>query len=138
VTVDGLSVRWESSIELLERVKRSFGTGREDDVFGTFVAPKVLILDDLGTEQGTEWSRTVVYRLVEKRLSLLHFTFITTTVPPEEWWNIDPRLASRFSLFKQVACSSDDDLRRSPAARAHVGGAVAEAFKLPPLVKGGR
>ena len=136
VTLKGLSARWESSLELLDRVKRSFGTGHEADVFESFVEPKLLVLDDLGTEQGTEWSRTVIYRLVEKRLCELHFTFITTTVQPEQWWNLDPRLASRFSLFKQVACSSDDDLRRSEAARAHVGGAVAEAFQLPPLVKG--
>jgi DNA replication protein DnaC len=128
VTVDGMSARWQASSDLLETVKGSFGSGREESVFMTCVEPRLLVLDDMGTEHQTDWTRSVIYRLVEKRLCRLHFTFITTTLQPEEWWNIDARLASRLSLFRQVACSSDDDLRRTEAARAHVGGGVTDTF----------
>lgn len=51
-----------------------------------------LILDDLGTESATPWSREKLYQLFDYRYNARLPTVITTTVNVDKW---DPRLRSR-------------------------------------------
>lgn len=55
---------------LLERIQKtynSWGKEGERDILNTLAYADLLIIDDLGTEQGTDWSMTKIYNIIDSR-----------------------------------------------------------------------
>lgn len=55
---------------LLDRIKETYnnwGKEVEETILRTLSQAELLVLDDLGTEQGNEWSRTRIYNIIDAR-----------------------------------------------------------------------
>ncbi len=81
--------------ELLDGLRASYRDDGEASFEVTFASLKevdVLVLDDLGAHQATEWANEKLYQLCASRYLRRAPTLITTNVAPE---SLDPRLASR-------------------------------------------
>ena len=93
--VVGDSVCFAVVPELLDALRASYRDDGEASFEATFAGLKdvdVLILDDLGAHQATEWANEKLYQLCASRYLRRAPTLITTNVLPED---LDPRLASR-------------------------------------------
>ena len=64
----------------------------------------LLVLDDLGAENATDWASEQVYRVLDSRYDLSLPTIITTNQSPDR---IDPRIRSRFRAGL-IACRGAD------------------------------
>lgn len=64
----------------------------------------LLVLDDLGVENGTPWAREQLYRVLDSRCSDKLPTIITTNAPLDR---LDPRIISRYRSGL-VACGGVD------------------------------
>lgn len=81
--------------ELLDALRASYRDEGEASFETTFAWLKdvdILVLDDLGAHQATEWANEKLYQLCASRYLRRAPTLITTNVLPED---LDPRLASR-------------------------------------------
>ncbi|NEZ46130.1 ATP-binding protein [Clostridium niameyense] len=69
---------------LLDRIKDTynrFGNEGENTVLKSLVNADLLIIDDLGTEQNTDWSRTRIYNILDSRYRNELPLIITTNLP---------------------------------------------------------
>jgi DNA replication protein DnaC len=80
-------VRWVAVRPLLAAVRASFNGGPAPDID---LGPEtdVLVLDDLGAERATEWTRDWLANVIEQRYDHGQCTIVTTNYPPS-------RLAAR-------------------------------------------
>ena len=81
--------------ELLDALRASYrddGEASFEALFAWLKDVDVLVLDDLGAHQTTEWANEKLYQLCASRYLRRSPTLITTNVLPED---LDPRLASR-------------------------------------------
>ncbi|MEI7769600.1 MAG: ATP-binding protein [Chloroflexales bacterium] len=81
--------------DLLDHLRSTFGPTSEvayDERFEQIRNAKLLILDDLGTENATPWAREKLYQIINHRYNYALPTVITTNRKPED---IDPRIRSR-------------------------------------------
>ena len=81
--------------ELLDALRASYrdeGEASFEAMFAWLKAADLLVLDDLGAHQATEWANEKLYQLCAARYLRRAPTLITTNVAPE---SLDPRLASR-------------------------------------------
>lgn len=81
--------------DLLDHLRSTFGPNSEvnyDERFEQVRQAKLLILDDLGTENATAWAREKLYQIINHRYNYSLPTVITTNREPRE---IDPRILSR-------------------------------------------
>lgn len=73
-------------IDLLERIKSTYTDARQrfgsyydaSDVLDAYTAASLLIIDDLGKEQATEWAIAKIYAIINARYEALMPTIITT------------------------------------------------------------
>lgn len=67
-------------IDLLERIRRTFGKGDVDeaDVLTIYKTVPLLIIDDMGKEPATEWAVSTVYNIINGRYEAYLPTIITT------------------------------------------------------------
>lgn len=72
----GISVKFGNFPELLENMKTSFGT--EKDIGRELIDVPLLVIDDLGKERQSEWSRSVIYRVINGRYENYAPIIITT------------------------------------------------------------
>lgn len=75
---------------LLERIKETynrFGNEGEDTVLRSLSNADLLIIDDLGTEQDTVWSRPKIYNILDSRYRNSLPLIITTNLPLRELEN---------------------------------------------------
>ena len=92
---EGDSVCFAVVPELLDALRASYrdeGEASFEAIFAWLKEVDLLILDDLGAHQSTEWASEKLYQLCASRYLRRAPTLITTNVPPE---SLDPRLASR-------------------------------------------
>lgn len=81
--------------DLLDHLRSTFGPHSEiayDERFDQVRRAKLLILDDLGTENATPWAREKLYQIINHRYNYALPTVITSNRDPKE---IDPRILSR-------------------------------------------
>ncbi len=81
--------------ELLDALRASYrdeGEASFEAVFGSLKGVDLLVLDDLGAHQSTEWASEKLYQLCAARYLRSAPTLITMNVLPDD---LDPRLASR-------------------------------------------
>ncbi|HBG21970.1 MAG TPA: AAA family ATPase, partial [Peptococcaceae bacterium] len=76
-----------STIGILNRIKQtynSFGKEGEAEILGTFKNASLLILDDLGAENNTEWSKEKIYEIIDSRYRQAMPMIITTNLTKEQ------------------------------------------------------
>lgn len=79
-------------IDLLERIKSTYTDARQRfgsyydaaDVLDAYTAVSLLIIDDLGKEQATEWAIAKIYAIINARYEALMPTIITTNYSEAE------------------------------------------------------
>ena len=86
----GASVRWENSKRLMSEIQGMYG-GRRTDALERAFACKVLVLDDVGKEQPTQFAISMLYELVEQRYGAMKPTVVTSNFDRAE-------LAARWSV----------------------------------------
>lgn len=75
---------------LLDRIKETYnkwGTEGEDTILKSLENADLLIIDDLGTEQNTDWTRTKIYNILDSRYRNGLPLIITTNLPLTELQN---------------------------------------------------
>lgn len=82
--------------------------GPEDWVKTYGSTPVLLILDDLGAQQDTEWAMTQLFAILNARYEAELPTLITTNMSPA---NLDPRIASRCRAGIVVCNGPDQRVR---------------------------
>lgn len=93
--IAGDSVCFAVVPDLLDALRASYrdqGEASFEAIFAALKEVDVLVLDDLGAHQATEWASEKLYQLCASRYLRRAPTVFTTNVAPEE---LDPRLASR-------------------------------------------
>ncbi len=89
--------------DLLDHLRATFSPTSScsyDRRFEEVKTAELLVLDDLGTESATAWTREKIYQLFNHRYNAKLPTVITTALHPDE---IDPRLAAR--MFDETRSS---------------------------------
>lgn len=76
----GTPVICMTMIDLLERIKRTFAKGDVDEgsVLRLYKTVPLLVIDDMGKEQPTEWAVSTVYNIVNGRYEAYLPTIVTT------------------------------------------------------------
>lgn len=115
-----LRMNWEVLFtvvpDLLDHLRSTFGPNSEvayDERFDQVRRSKLLILDDLGTENATPWAREKLYQIINHRYNYALPTVITSNREPKE---IDPRILSRMedvSLCPERIIMEASDYRRT-------------------------
>lgn len=81
------SVTCVSIDSILGRIKRTFdsyGKEGEFEIINTLGQADLLILDDLGTEVQTEWSRRTIYNIIDNRYRMALPLIVTTNIKLED------------------------------------------------------
>jgi len=68
---------------LLNLLRSGFKNGDYDDLLDLVLSVDVLILDDLGVEQATDWAQEMVYTIVNHRYQMMTPMVVVTNLPPE-------------------------------------------------------
>ena len=64
-------------------MKRSYdrtSSGTEDDAIAELVKPRLLILDEVGADYGTEHSKTILFDIINKRYENIKPTIVLTNL----------------------------------------------------------
>ncbi len=82
---EGIPVICKTSSDLLQDIKKSFDTegGREHEILGVYKEVDLLIIDDLGKEQCTDWGMSTLYSILNDRYEDMKPTIITTNYNTE-------------------------------------------------------
>ena len=118
VTKDtGYNVRYYQAERMLDKLRACFSQqndpGAFDQMMNQLTKVPLLILDDLGTETRSEWTKAKVDEIIDERYEHGRLTVFTTNLLPKE---MQPRVASR--LCEGVVVVLDgQDYRRIKAAR---------------------
>ncbi|MBK8021492.1 MAG: ATP-binding protein [Chloroflexi bacterium] len=82
--------------DLLDKLRQSFGSSgsnQYDAIFSAVRDTRLLILDDLGTQNATPWAREKLFQILNYRYVAARPTVITIHL--HEWDQIDQRIATR-------------------------------------------
>lgn len=107
-----VSVRWLTHVSFLDGMKRLFDQdGASAEAWAAQVAAEpVLVLDDLGASQATEWSVSRTQALVNARYERGLLTIVTTnyTSPSDVEARYDGRVASRMRAWDWIVVGGRD------------------------------
>jgi DNA replication protein DnaC len=71
-----------SSIGILNRIKDAYSSGdSEHDILKALHNASLLVIDDLGAEHYTDWSASILYKLIDDRYRTRRPMVITTNLP---------------------------------------------------------
>ncbi len=78
---EGIPVICKTSTDLLQDIKKSFDKegAREHEILGIYKKVDLLIIDDLGKEQCTDWGMSTLYSILNDRYEDMKPTIIITT-----------------------------------------------------------
>jgi len=116
----GVALRYLATTEYL-RALRDLMTDREDTVAGYLVRSArtcgVLLLDDLGAERASDWSREELGELIDARYRAALPLVAATNIAPEEWdGHLGARTASRLrEMCRAVYVNGRDRREGEPA-----------------------
>ncbi len=104
----GIATLFWAVPDLLDELRSGYRSGEFDERFRLTREVDLLVLDDLGTQAGTEWAREKLFQLLNYRYLNALPTVITTNLTVED---LDPRLRSRLGdprLVRQVVIDAPD------------------------------
>lgn len=119
----GYGVILSSVPDLLDNIRRTFGTEAESDYNDRFEIIRevpLLILDDLGTEYITPWAKEKLYQIVDHRYNAQLPTVVTSNQQPS---TIEPRIFSRLSdraLSGEMLLIDARDYRQVPESQRQI------------------
>lgn len=102
------------SVELFLELKATFDskTETEMDVIDKYSRCPLLIIDDVGAEKVSDWSRQIFYTLIDRRYRDMKQTIITTNKTPDQIAQlIDERITSRIFEMGEVIELKGNDRR---------------------------
>lgn len=112
----GYDVAFTTAKGMLERVKATFDEGGTEAAVARYAKCDVLVLDDLGKEDATEWSVGTVFSVLDARYEDMRPTIVTSNYAPGA---LADRLARRGERVTAEAIAS----RISQTCRpVHLGG----------------
>lgn len=79
----GIPVKFGTFIDLLSDVKSTFDSDsneKENDIIDKFVKINLLVIDDIGKEKNTEWSNSILYRVINRRYENYKPVIITSNL----------------------------------------------------------
>lgn len=104
------------AIALTERIaqsKRTWGSEGIFTVLNSLENADLLIIDDLGTEEDTKWTRAMIYQIIEKRNVINLPVIITTNISLEELQSrYDDRTYSRLLGMCSFIKHTGKDIRQ--------------------------
>lgn len=104
------------AIALTERIGQSKRTWGDEGIFTVLNALEnadLLIIDDLGTEEDTKWTRSMIYQIIEKRNTVNLPVIITTNISMKELKErYDDRTYSRLSSMCSFIRNTGNDIRK--------------------------
>ena len=100
----GVPVICKTSIDLLTDIKRSFDSHdiSEDSVLRAYKEVDLLVIDDLGKEQVTEWSISTLYNILNDRYEDMRPTIITTNFGSDDLIAVETPKGSNGSRIKAI------------------------------------
>ncbi len=114
----GGSVIFVTAADLLDKLRRSYSSSAanpSDDIFRLVRDCELLVLDDLGAQNETNWAREKLFQLLNYRYVTARPTVITTGV--KEPSDLDARLVTR--LMDQRQCTIRRIIARDYASRIY-------------------
>lgn len=122
----GIPVVCMTMIDLLERIKSTYTNTRQRfgggydaaDVLDAYTDVSLLIIDDLGKEQATEWAISKIYAIINARYEALMPTIITTNYSEAD---LIRRLTPKETNDDTTADATIDRLREMCAAIVTTG-----------------
>jgi DNA replication protein DnaC len=101
------------SIDLMMAVKAGFNTHQTeaDTVDRTLGLHGLIVLDDLGSEKGSEWWRSVLYYMIDTMYRRMRQVIITTNLTKGQISEIDDRIMSRLVEMGEVITLEGKDWR---------------------------
>lgn len=113
--------RYLSMTDFFFRLRNSFSdsSSSEDmqNIVDRYVSCGLLLIDDLGAQKNTEWSREVLYLLIDRRYREMKPTIVTSNLSLEQISElIDDRIASRLAEMGPVIRLEGGDDQRVTAA----------------------
>lgn len=121
--------------DLLDHLRAAFGPTSElpyDALFDRIREAGLVVLDDLGSENGTAWATEKLFQLINHRYNLGYPTVITTN--DRLLSHMDDRIRSRLSdisLVRHISIKAQDYRQRYLAGRRGGSGAAGAAGKVP-------
>lgn len=76
---DRASVRFATGSTILQEIRSTYGSvsDSEEEVIARYAAPRVLVIDDIGKEQATDWSLSRLFAIIDRRHSRGKLTVYT-------------------------------------------------------------
>lgn len=106
------------AVELMLEIKESWrkeedaAAESEKRILDKYASKALLVIDDLGAEKISEWSRQVVYLLIDRRYRDMRQTIITSNLSHKGLADqLDARIASRIAEMGGVIDMGDKDYR---------------------------
>lgn len=102
---------WASTPYLLARIRSTFrqrSTETEMQIIDRMTWPDILVLDDLGAENKTEFTGATLYTIISERRNACKITIITTNQTLDDIDAWEPRIASRMSEMLAVRLPGKD------------------------------
>ncbi len=94
-----INAKFITVLDFIELTKKGFkNDGSNDEIDGIFQT-QLLVLDDLGVQMNKEWTETVLYRLINYRMTQKLVTIFTSNVPVDKL-KMDERISER--IFSMV------------------------------------
>lgn len=107
------------AVEFFLQLKATFAQDSsvsEEDVISKYSAAEFLVLDDVGAEKISDWSRQGLYTLIDRRYRYMRPTIITSNLSLEEIGKqVDDRIASRIVEMGPVVNLGEKDFRLASA-----------------------
>jgi len=106
------SARFINVPDMLIKVRGDFSrktkSNPEPEVVRHLSRMGLLVLDDLGAEQGTDWAFSFLYSVVNNRYNAEKPTIITSNLTLPELMKVDQRLGSRMASYVPVKLEGKD------------------------------
>jgi len=103
-----VKTRWINASWFCWKLRDAIKNGHEYQALQSLLKPECLVLDDLGSEQQTEYIRGAYYTVIDHRQQAGKFTLITTNHTQAERHDQDATLASRLGAFTVVKFTGPD------------------------------
>ena len=107
------SMHFRTLIDLLGMLKLAMKEDKSEQLTRVFMNTNVLVLDDLGAERLTEWSKEVLYKIINHRYEQRYIILASTNLSVEELVErFDNRIISRLFEMCQGIIMKGADYRR--------------------------
>lgn len=97
---NGVRVKFTTATELFEKIRNTYNVSEksESEVIDNYRKCKLLIIDDIGVDAPTEWSKSVLHSIIDYRMNYFLPTILTTNLNEHEMnEKLDSRTVDRIS-----------------------------------------